>query len=256
LQEAIPTTTLTPRSDYVARRLQSMNVRTAIRKLEAHADHLLGYSFGLRRTFELLKPIATKGPTRSRRAQAIAAMHALCGILYRTCVQEVVVLAFDADGRSVSASKLIDALEKPIIVATLRKQRVRWEMPTDVDLAQDDRQAVKAYEEDRQRELGEEFDAELAKLKADWAAFKSLDSVASFQVVRDKMAAHIELRLRDGTYEPVTLDEPISIDDLSQVLERFEDIVASLNQIIRGAGYSKTRAREQFERLAKRFWDA
>jgi hypothetical protein len=228
-----------------------------INKLVAHSSHLLTTFIQLRERYALLHPMLFDervakqyGSWKQARGYAI-----LKASLFLSCCQDIAKLTTDNFDKTPSISKLMGALQDPIVRSQLRKKycdgRSVYAHEKDPEL--EEVYKLMALQDDERNRA--EFDGKYAHAAKLWEEFVQSPVLKSFRHIRDKVTAHTELQLVDGEYVPVDISKlGIKWGNLQTTIATMQQLVEMLGQLIRDAGFAWQSLDEMLAKAGNDFW--
>ena len=230
-----------------------------IRKLDAHANHLLNGFLDLRAKYAMLEPMLFDKSLQTSMARERAhGFLLLRHTLFLSCAQDVAKLGCDDDKRTPSITKIIDALADDSLRAKLRdmyseRAPTVWmnENPASPEL----RAALVEMDAREEVERRAEYDGLYAELTDRWATLATTPAIKAFRVIRDKISAHTEIRLVDGKYGAHDIEElGIKWTDLRDTITEMQQIVESIGLLVRSCNFAWDMYDEQLGRIAGGYW--
>ena len=234
-------------------------MKKLIRKLQGHTDQMLGCFIGLKEKYAFLEPMLFQREVVEKysKGQKFRGFNAIKYSLFYDCVQDLTKLSLDADERTPSIKNIMDSLEKnKAVLRQLCETFSQWGNPIREDEDEDMKEALKKYQLKEQERLRTEFYNLYNKTCSDWNSFKYQKYMCGLKTIRDKLTAHLELRLVDGQYRLTDMSRlGLKWGDLPKAISEVEEIVLNLNLIVRSASFSMESLVEPLERDKKAFWD-
>jgi hypothetical protein len=235
-------------------------VPTQIEKLEGHASHLLDAFIGLREKFALLEPMLFNKETiqtRGSRGQA-RGFSILRHSLFLSCAQDIAKLCLDADARTPSICKIVEALDDLTLRKELEERYAIWVIPsaeteTDPDIVA----ALKRMEEQERSERRIQFLEHVCELQRLWRVLQGSKSLDGFFTLRNKVSAHIEVRYVADKYQLVDIAElGIKWSDLRGTIDSMQHLVELIGLIVRNTCFAWDSLETQLTKAASGFWVA
>jgi AbiU2 len=233
-------------------------VPTQVERTEAFAAHLLDGLLALRERYAMLDPMlfnssvaATRGSGKQARG-----FRALRQSLFLTCAQDIAKLVADADPRAPSLHNIAASLRDPALVASLKARYAAWVMPsieneTDPEIVE----ALRLMELDERAERGSEFDKHLRDLLELADLLLKSPVIDSFRTIRDKLAAHTEVRFVADKYRLIdVIDLGLKWKDLQAAIVSVQRAVELVGIFIRNAGFAWDMLDRQLSTAANEFW--
>ena len=240
----------------------SVNIKllmtTQTEKLEAHASHLLDAFIQLRQRYAILDPmlfdntvVATHGSGKKARGFSV-----LKHSLFLSCAQDIAKLTLDDDPRTPSLSNNIRVLTDDALRHTLREQFAIWkislvEEETDTEILE----ALCRMELREEAQRRAQFDELYCEATTLWAALSTNPTTKSFKTIRDRVAAHTEVRLVADKYQFVDIGTlGIKWGDIKATIEQMQRLVEIIGLLIRNAGFAWNSLDDQLKHASEGFW--
>lgn len=232
-----------------------------IRKLEAHAGHLLNGFLDLRAKYAMLDPMLfdkslQAGMGEERTHGFLLLRHAL----FLSCAQDIAKLACDRHTRTPSISKIVAALADKNLRAELRdnfSQRAPTAWANTESATPEVLAALAAIDARDEAMRRDEYDEMFADLTRRWDALASSPSLHAFRIVRDKISAHIDIRLIDDQYRAQDIEElGIKWTDLRDTIAEMQEIVEYIGLTVRSCNFAWDMYDEQLGRASTGFWQS
>ena len=231
---------------------------TQLAHAEALAAHLLDRFLSLRQCHALLEPMLFDRKVISARGAGKQALGfvTLKNSLFLSCAQEIAKLATDKDRRTPSVCNIVTRLREPSLLTILRTQYVHWELPSVED--EGDSLIIEALrrielQEETQRQA--QFERHILELVALERALAAAPAIAAFRTVRDKLAAHTEVRFVADKYQLVDIGSlGIKWSDIRTTIAELQRAVELIGFVVRNSGFAWDILEEQLESTAHAFW--
>lgn len=179
----------------------------------------------------------------------------LTNALLYSCILDASNIALDGDRRTASIRNLVEALNDPTLVDTLREEYAVWNLVAASDVEPDLLPLLQASEEREESERRAQFDQRLEHLHERWAEFGESSRLKSFVTMRDKVIAHRELRFVDGEYRAFnTAALGIKFGDLKAVIESLQELIDLITLLFRNASFDFEMLEQQVSRYSAHFW--
>lgn len=236
-----------------------MTSKTQLAKIQNHASLLLSAFLGLRLNYGLLAPLLGDPGLPvyvPPPGQLLNGLSALRNTLFFSCVLDVVKLSWDEDRRTPSAMNIVHVLRKPEFVRTLKDNPpYPFVIPRESNDAMYE-ESLRQIEAGRRAEREFQIDDQIGELLQRWTAYDNDVFKPAFTELRDKHIAHLEIRVRNGIYEPINVNElQVVRADLGRAIRDLADIVVLLNQIVADAEFAMPEATRAFDEHGQRFWE-
>ena len=213
-----------------------------VKKLVGHADQLLACFLGLKQKYAFFYPMIAD-PQVVRRYGSGMKFEGFATIrqaLFWDCVQDVVKLSCDRDPRTPSITKIMVEASKNEIRQSLREAL---------------KAAIKTWGSDQQEQQFTVFDEKYKTLLSNWENFQKQPWLNGFKTVRDKLTAHLELKLVDNKYRLTDVSElGLKWGDLEKSLDLLQPIVLDLNFIVRKASFDMVDLESSLRHSGSAFW--
>ena len=225
-------------------------------KVAAHAEHLLDAFLRLRATYAVLDPLLFNQTlaARWRTGPAAHGRHILLNTVLYSCVLEASKLTLDKDPRTPSLQSLDTALDDAPFRAELREAYA----VLNLYIEEDDPEVLRLLRESEKRDdekRRQDFDALVKRFRAGWRFLRDSPTLKAFEILRDKVIAHNEIR-HDGstyrTFDVASLD--LKFGDLRAVVQALEPIVDSANLLFRAASFDFEESDQQLRSAGEQFW--
>lgn len=233
-----------------------------IRRLDAHASHLLNGFLDLRAKYALLKPmLLDKDLAERTRGDRVRGFILLRHTLFLSCAQDVAKLCTDTDNRTPSVNKIVDALEDEALRSRLREMfSVREPNQWDNQNNEDDphiRASLAEFDRRDEEERRTQYDNLHVELTQEWNELSSSEAFQSFRVIRNKVSAHMEIRLVDNEYRAQDIEQlGISFSDLGDTIDSMESIVELIGLTVRSCNFAWDSYHTQMTTMADAFWNS
>ena len=235
-------------------------MKNRIKKLEAHASHLLDGIIALKGKYALFEPlifnqnvITAYGKKEKNRGFEI-----IRNTLFFSCAQDIAKYCMDSDTqkRTPSIKSLANELTDAKLIANLRENYAIRAMPSvenETDpLAQE---ALRDFANTENIKRGDDFDHHLNELIFITNELFNSKLITSFQTIRDKVSAHTESRLSNDEYKLVDISKlDIKWKDIKTIIDKMQNATALINFIIRRADFAWDNLDKQFATAATNFW--
>lgn len=225
-------------------------------KLRAHAEQILDAFLGLRSTFAMLEPALFDRTVIDRWEAGYRArgLHLITSALLQWCVLEITKIALDKDKRTPSVSKLVDALEGPI-VAELREKFAVWFIAPHTDEKPEVIALLQKMERQEEYDRRQRFDCHIDELRSGWINLRDSPQLTSIGTMRDKLIAHRELWHDGEKYQPLdTSSLGLKFSDLRTVIDQLGLLVELINLVYRNASFDFDDLDRQLASTAGAFW--
>jgi hypothetical protein len=229
-----------------------------VEKLRAYTSHLLDAFIRLRERYAMLEPLifdkavvtAYGGKSKSY------GFRILRDSLFLSCAQDIAKLCFDGDERSTSIAKLVEQTADPDVLGELKDAFVNWRLPNmnrGIDpevLAAVER--IHLRENDERRGQYDELRTELETL---WMKLAESKVTNSFRTIRDKIAAHTEIKFLADKYQVVDFSSlDLKWGNMKETIDIMQRVVELLQLLVRNAGFAWDMLDEQVADAATEFW--
>ena len=231
------------------------NQQLAINKLRAHAEHLLDGFITLRERYAMLRPmlhnesvVKNKGSNKQYRGFII-----IRNTMLLSCCQLIANLCFDKNSNCPSIHQLMEKLED----TSLRKiVKDVYSRPTPIASSDLSDEVLKFIQQDEHTSRKAEFDKFYKELLLLWSQFKTSKSATSILEIRKKVAAHTDINLIDGQYRLFDISSlDLKWDDILETISNMQEIIESLNIIIRNSSYSWDTLDELIYKSVNDYWE-
>jgi hypothetical protein len=231
---------------------------TQIEKLQAHAAYLLDAFIQLRERYALLEPMLFSEVVARERGAGLQArgFRVLQNSLFLSCSQDIAKLTLDMDDRTPSLANLICALTDERIREKLREQFASWKIPpieeaVDPEIAE----ALRRMELREEAERQEQFDNLYCEVTMLWAKLSTSAIVKAYRTIRDKLSAHIEVRLIADKYQFTDVGSlGLKWGDFRKTIDEMQRLVEITGLLIRNAGFAWDMLDEQLSEASNGFW--
>jgi len=177
--------------------------------------------------------------------------------LYQECVQDIIKLSFDKDLRTPSVSTIVDRIQVSVVLDRLREEYAAWHIPIDDQKDESLKNGLRIIQAREETERRKEFDRLHANILKRWEDFQSETWIDGFQTIRDKITAHLELKLINGKYQHIDIAKLcLKWGDVKKAIDSLEQIVLNLNMIVLKSSFDIKSALAYFERDSKAFWQS
>jgi len=233
---------------------------TEIKKLQAHAEHLLDGFITLRQRYAMLRPmlhdkdvVKNKGSKKQYRGFII-----IRNTLFLSCCQAIANLSFDKQNKCPSIIQTMALLENNIFRNMLKEKYSAWTTPV-IGGHEHDPEVIKFLkhmEEDEKIERRAEFDKYYQELLALWASFSASKSTQSLGKIRNKVAAHTDISLIDGEFKLFDVSSlNLKWDDIKETISDMQKIIDLINLLVRNSGYDWESLDKILNRTVADYWD-
>ncbi|MFI2810769.1 hypothetical protein [Microbulbifer zhoushanensis] len=234
-------------------------MKSKIQKLEGHASQLLDGFIHLREKYALLHPMLFDENVVKLRGSNLQARGFLTlrHSLFLTCAQDIAKLTFDKDKRAPSIRKLFEELKEHSISSSLKDSFSIWKSPSlesekDPEIAE----ALKRIEVREQEGRRRQFEEILCSAQNAWATLSNAAYMKGFLTIRDKITAHTEVQHVVDKYQPIDIGTlGIKWGDLKRAIEEMQELVESLNLLIRNSGFAWDQLDHELSKASENFWD-
>lgn len=227
-------------------------MKEKINKLEGHIEGLLDCFIALKIKYSFLHPMLFEENV----CKIFGAGNKAYGYetikyaLFYDCIQDIVKLSFDKDTRTPSLNNIIESLNKN---ATIRLLKNNFSEPTYIkNLEQEDLARIQSNEKSIKEKT---FETNVKTLLNKWEDYNSEAYVQGFKTIRNKLKAHLELKLVDGEYKQIDVsNQNLKWDDPSRAITAIQEIISILNILIRNSHYAFEMLDDQLKDKVKEFW--
>lgn len=227
-------------------------------KITAHSSHLLTFFIQLRERYALLHPMLFAEHVSKQYGSWAQArgFTILKSSLFLSCCQDIAKLATDNHDKTPSISKIMTALDDPVVRSQFRTRYGQGRSSCVED--ESDPGMTEVYRrmalEDAVKD-GLEFDAKYAEAVRLWGSLSASASLKGFRQIRDKVTAHTELSFTNGEYKPIDIAVyEIKWGDLKSTIEEMQRLVELIGQLIRDAGFAWESLDRMLIKAGNDFW--
>ncbi|MGA2138071.1 MAG: hypothetical protein ABSH14_04335 [Verrucomicrobiia bacterium] len=213
-----------------------------VKRLVGHTDQLLGCFLGLKQKYAFLQPMIADEQVARRHGSGMKTegFEVIRQSLFCDCVQDVVKLSLDKDKRTPSIANIMEEVSREEVRQSLREVL---------------RAAIKRWDADVQEQQSIIFDEKYKTLLSNWGNFQKQPWLNGFKAVRDKLTAHLELKIMDGKYSPIDVSKlGLKWGDLGKSLDLLQPIVLGLNLIVRKSSFGMDDLELSLKHSASAFW--
>ena len=231
-------------------------MKKKIAKSKGHAENLLEAYIWLRAKFAVAEPLFIDSSSSPKLAAIyhLPALNIMRHMLYCDCALDVVKLSSDNDRRTPSISNMIKALLIPEVCSCFRCAYAQRRPAIDCS-DQNAREIAENLKRRQEKRLLAEYDRTWENLQRQWDEFCSRPWLRSFEMLRNKYIAHLELRPREEEYEIIDFAKMgLKIEDLREALDDMKGMILNLNRLIRIASYPMDEKIKQLNRIAREIW--
>jgi len=209
-------------------------VNEKLNKLDGHIQGLLDSFVGLKTKYAYLDPMLFNSGVCKKygRKNKGNGFETIRNALFFDCIQDIVKLSFDDDCRTPSLINFIKNIEN------------------------DPKEELLNYQIKEKQEKDQEFQRDVNLLLNDWKKYKNEEYVSGFNNIRDKIQAHLELKLVDGNYSRIDISKlNLKWDDPKKAIFAMQNMINILNGLIRRAEYAFRILDEQNTYYVNAYWD-
>lgn len=229
-----------------------------IKRLDAHTDHLLNGFLDLRSKYSILEPMLLDKELQKKVSDPrVHGFLLIRHVLFLSCSQDLAKLAFDQDKRSPSLSKIVAALADEGLRDELRqKYALITPKPWSAGNADPDMQMIlEEWDAQDEAQRQAEYDEMYVELVEKWNVFAAQEVCQAFRDVRDKVAAHSELRLIDTEYKPVDIGElGIGWRAIGTTIADMQPLVVLVNMLVRSCSFGWDSYEQHMQEVSTEFW--
>ena len=218
---------------------------------------LLDLFIGTHTVYAILRPmnVDEKLVARISRENRGAGFDTIRHVLYWNLIQELVKIVADDDCRVPSIHNLRRQFEDGGVKAVFQKKYSAWGSNTKESDPSDTKEFWKCKSLEHEQSRENEFDSLYDKAMNESAELLSSAALSGMKTVRDKLLAHNELKLQNGSYQFVDIRSfGLKYGDERALLEKATDIFNSFFALISRASFDWDRSKSMMEREAKLFW--
>lgn len=235
------------------------HIRDQLKKLEAHAEHLLDGILWLKERHAMFRPMLDKQVLDSRGASR--KRHGFMTIrrtLFFSCVLDIANLCLDGDDRTSSITNIVRMLTRdPLLLSELRRKYSVWvsshtaEEQADPDVMR----SIRALEQENAAKRAAEFDQRYEHLLVLWESLQPEKTLLAFKEMRDKLLAHPGLIYEDRKHKPLDIGKMgLRWDDIGAMIDRMQGVTEAIGHVARAASFAWDHADEQHQRHAREYW--
>jgi len=228
---------------------------TQLKKIEAHADHLLDEFIRLRERYALFHAMR-HADIRKLSGHQFLGFKILRKALFLSCVQDIVKLSLDKGKRAPSLYNLVQKLTDASVQTRLRERFVVWRIPSVEEESDPDvLSALKRIELGKEAERRDQFDDLYCEATEAWSVLSTSPVMEHYHTIRNKVSAHTEVQHVADKYQPVDIAAlGIKWDDLARTVETMQRLVELLGLLIRNACFAWDRLYAQLSKAASALW--
>jgi len=228
-----------------------------ITKIEAHTEQLLHLLLEAHTVFAVLRPmnIDEELVARLSRENRGAGFGTIRHVLYWNLVQELVKIVADDDCRVPSIHNLRKHLAVPEVKARLEDKYSVWASSAKESDPPDVKEFRKHINKQRELERREVFNLTYKKAMEESAELLNSTALAGMKEVRDKLLAHNELKLVNGSYRFIDIQHyGLKYGDEKVLLEKASLVFDDFYVVVKQASFDWDRSKAMMECDAKLFW--
>lgn len=233
---------------------------TEIKKLKAHAEHLLDGFLGLRERYAMLEPMLFKQPVIKAygHGNMTRGFLAIKNNLFLICCQDIAKLALDNYETTPSIKRIVEKLQPSELLSILEEEYSIWYVDPPAHEKDPEVLALLKHMDEKEREERRvQFKEFVSRLIEKWRALADKPSLEAFKKIRNKVSAHLDINLIDGKYQPLDIDTlAIKWKDLRETIEQMQEIVELIGLVVRGASFAWDSLDKQLNDTANGFWAA
>lgn len=232
-----------------------------VHKIQAHAEHLLDGFLGLRERYVMLSPmlfnqqvIDSYGKGSKARGFSIIRNN-----LFLFCCQDIAKLCLDAYDKSPSIKKIVERLaSQPDLVKQLEEQyAVLFIEPPASEKDPAVLAALARKEKREEQERRTKFQELLCELNGRWSDLASSTTLNAFKIIRDKLAAHIDVHLIEGKYQLIDIGTlGIKWKDLGVTINSMQRLIELIGLVVRSASFMWDSLDHQLEKASDGYWSS
>lgn len=230
-----------------------------IKKIQAHAEHLLKGFLILRERYEMLVPMLFDADVIKNHGTQTKYRGFICikNNLFLFCCQDISKLCLDNDDKSPSIKTIVSRLQsQPALLKKLEDQYAVSYI--DPPAGEKDTIVLAAFMRKMESEEAErrvKFNELTSQLHTKWSTLSSSHILPKFKTIRDKAAAHIDVHLDNGKYQEIDIGAlGIKWEDIGEMIFAMQDIVELIGLIVRAASFSWDDLDRQLKKIADGFW--
>jgi|MTBAKSStandDraft_2_1061841.scaffolds.fasta_scaffold00370_30 hypothetical protein len=232
-------------------------MRSQIKKMQGHTEHLLDSFIDLKEKYAMLKPVVYNEELRNQfSGSRLHGLNIMRNILFLSCSIDIANICLESGTNSASIAKIMSTIVDKQIVDKLRESFADRELlPASNNEAEIPTDVLLMHHEKRKNEYRNIFDKSFFKLNDLWSSFIQSGVPNKFRMIRDKIAAHKELRFENGKYRPIDANAlGIRWKDLDAAINTIQQLIEHINNIVRRAGFAWDHFEEQLEKASRGFW--
>ncbi len=235
-------------------------MKNKIKKLEAHASHLLDGIIALKGKYAIFEPLIFNQDviTLYGNKERNRGFEIIKNTLFFSCAQDIAKFCMDSDAqkRTPSIKSLTNELTDTQLIAYLRENYATRAMPS-VENETDPLvlEELRNFANTENIKRGGEFDHHLNELIFISNELFNSKLIVSFKTIRDKVSAHTESRLSKDEYQLVDISKlGIKWIDIKTIIDEMQRATALINFIIRRADFAWDNLDKQFTTASTDFW--
>lgn len=232
-----------------------------IKKIQAHAEHLLKGFLILRERYEMLVPMQLDADVIKNHGTKTKYRGFICikNNLLLFCCQDISKLCLDNDDKSpsISIKTIVNRLEsQPALMKKLEDQyAVSYIDPPPGEKDPVVLAAFKRKMESDEAERRVKFNELTSQLHSKWSTLSSSQVLPKFKTVRDKVTAHLDVALGDGKYQEIDIRTlGIKWKDVGESIVAMQGVVELIGLIVRASSFSWDDLDRQLKKIADNFW--
>ena len=226
--------------------------------MQGYAEQLLDSCIGLKEKYAMLNPVVRNESLRNKfSGKRQRGLTIIRNILFLSCAIDIANICLESGQHAASINQFILFLADKKIINQLREtfadREIQQVSSNEIDIPTE---ILKAHHDKRKKMYLSTFDNNLSELNSLWSSFSQSGIPDSFKTIRDKIAAHVELRFDDGKYKQFDANKlDISWDNLDTAINTIQQLVELINNIVRRAGFAWDDLDEQLEKASLGFWE-
>lgn len=231
-----------------------------IKKLEAHASHLLDGIIALKGKYAIFEPLIFNQNviTAYGKKERNRGFEIIKNTLFFSCAQDIAKFCMDSDKqkRTPSIKSLTNELTDAQLIAYLRENYAIRAMPS-IENETDPlvQEALQNFANIENTKRGSEFDHHLNELTSISNELFNSKLITSFKTIRDKMSAHTKSSLSNDEYQLVDINTlGIKWKDIKTIIDKMQRATTLINFIIRRADFAWDNLDKQFATTSTNFW--
>jgi len=228
-------------------------VNEKLNKLDGHIQGLLDSFVGLKTKYAYLDPMLFNSGVCKKygRKNKGNGFETIRNALFFDCIQDIVKLSFDDDCRTPSLINFIKNIENDQTISLIKEKYTEPRFITGLS-----KEELLNYQIKEKQEKDQEFQRDVNLLLNDWKKYKNEEYVSGFNNIRDKIQAHLELKLVDGNYSRIDISKlNLKWDDPKKAIFAMQNMINILNGLIRRAEYAFRILDEQNTYYVNAYWD-